>query len=275
MRSSKIAILRYIPLYAWLLFLIALFGFAILASLSTTREIFSNTLLSGGLKWSNYSSLFKNQEMARYFFNSTFYTVAACVGIVIIAAPAAYIVGRVNFFGKKLVNMMFISAMSIPGMLIAIPIFTLFTQLNLTGSVATLVLIYIATSVPYGVFLLSGFFSSIPRELEEAAAVDGCGTIRTFIKVIMPMAQPGIITLTIFNFMSIWNEYFYALIFANNPKTYTLALALQFIVQGFTNTGNYAGIFAAAMIVFLPTFILYIFISKKIVAGITVGAVKG
>lgn len=275
MRQSKVAILRYVPLYMWLIFLIFLFGFAILASLSTTRDIFSNTLLSTGFNWSNYTNLFIDQEMGRYFLNSVIYTVTACAGIVVVAAPAAYILGRVEFFGKRLVNMMFLSAMSIPGLLIAIPIFILFIQLHLTGSISTLVVVYIVTGVPYGVFLLTGFFSSIPRELEEAAAMDGCGPIKAFIRVVMPVAQPGIVTLTIFNFMSIWNEYFYALIFGNDPATKTLALALQNIVQGFTNSGDYAGIFAAAMVVFLPTFILYIFVSKKIIAGITIGAVKG
>lgn len=267
--------LRYIPLYAWLLFTVVLFGYAILASLSTTREIFSNTLFSSGVHFSNYISLFKDQHMARYFINSVMYTSVACIGIVIVASPAAYILGRVEFRGKKLVNLMFLSALSIPSLLIAIPLFSLFVELKLTGSIFTLILIYIFTNVPFGVFLLSGFFGSIPKELEESAAIDGCGPIKAFLKIIIPIAQPGLITLSIFNFIGIWNDYFYALIFANDPKRHTIALALQSIVQGFTNSGNYSGIFAASMIVFIPTFILYVLVSKKIVAGITVGSVKG
>lgn len=267
--------LRYVPLYMWLLFSIVLFGYAILASLSTTREIFTNKLLSSGIHFSNYTELFKSTDMGLYFMNSVIYTVAACIGIVIVAAPAAYILGRVEFRGKRLVNMMFLSAISIPGLLISIPLFALFVQLKLTGSILTLILIYIFTNVPFGVFLLTGFFSSIPKELEESAAMDGCGPIKAFVRIVLPIAQPGLITLSIFNFLGIWNDYFYALIFANDPARRTLALALQSIVQGFTNTGDYAGIFAASMVVFLPTFILYIFVSQKIVAGITVGSVKG
>lgn len=265
----------YILLFVWLLFTIVLFGWAVLASLSTTREIFTNSLLHSGIHFTNYIDLFKNQNMLRYFMNSVIYTVAACIGIVVVAAPAAYILGRVEFKGRKLMNTMFLSALSIPGILITIPLFSLFVQLKLTGSIFTLILIYIFTSVPFGVFLLTGFFSSIPKEFEESAAIDGCGPIKAFIQIVLPIAQPGLITLSIFNFLSVWNEYFYALIFANDPKTRTLALALQSIVYGFSNTGNYAGIFAACMIVFLPTFILYLFLSKKIVAGITVGSVKG
>ncbi|WP_054023925.1 carbohydrate ABC transporter permease [Bacillus sp. FJAT-28004] len=267
--------IRYVPLYLWLLFTIVLFGFAILASLSTTRGIFTNSLFESGIHFSNYIDLFKTQKMGRYFLNSVIYTVSACVGVLVFAAPAAYILGRVTFIGKKVVNMMFLSAISIPGLLISIPLFSLFVELKLTGSIITLVLIYIFTNIPFSVFLLTGFFASIPKELEESAAVDGCGPIQTFIKIILPVAQPGLITVSIFNFMSIWNEYLYALIFAGDPKYHTLALALQSIVLGFTNTGNYSGIFAASIIVFLPTFILYLFISKRIVAGITVGSVKG
>ncbi|SEO89868.1 carbohydrate ABC transporter permease [Paenibacillus sp. OV219] len=267
--------IRYIPLYAWLLFSIVLFGYAFLASFSTTRDIFTNKLLSTGFHFSNYTNLFKTTDMGRYFTNSVIYTVVSCLGIIVVAAPAAYILGRVEFRGKRIVNMMFLSALSIPGLLISIPLFALFVQLKLTGSIFTLIFIYIFTNVPFSVFLLVGFFSSIPKELEESAAMDGCGPIKAFIRIIMPMASPGIITLSIFNFLGIWNEYFYALIFANSPERKPLSLALQSIVQGFTNTGDYAGIFAASMIVFLPTFILYILVSKKIVAGITVGAVKG
>ncbi|MDQ8735142.1 carbohydrate ABC transporter permease [Paenibacillus sp. LHD-38] len=267
--------IRYVPLYLWLLFTIVLFGFAILASLSTTRGIFTHSLFESGIHFSNYIDLFKIQKMGRYFLNSLIYTVTACVGVLVIAAPAAYILGRVQFRGRKVVNMMFLSAMSIPSLLISIPLFTLFIELKLTGSILTLILIYTFTNIPFAVFLLTGFFSSIPKELEESAAVDGCGPIKAFIKIVLPVAQPGLITVSIFNFMSIWNDYLYALIFVGDPKNQTLALALRSIVVGFTNTGNYSGIFAASMVVFLPTFILYLFISKRIVAGITVGAVKG
>ncbi|WP_405174568.1 carbohydrate ABC transporter permease [Paenibacillus sp. FSL H8-0261] len=268
-------IIRYVPLVVWLIFTIIIFGYAFLASLSTTREIFTNKLLASGFHFSNYTRLFEETKIGLYFLNSLVYTVTSCVGIIVVAAPAAYILGRIQFRGKRLVNLMFISALSVPGLLISIPLFSLFYSLNLTGSTFTLIFVYIFTNVPFAVFLLTGFFASIPKELEESAAIDGCGPIKAFIKIILPMAQAGILTLTIFNVMGIWNEYFYALIFANNPDRHPIALALQSIVVGYTNTGNYSGIFAASLLVFLPTFILYLLVSRKIVAGITIGSVKG
>ncbi|MDH6369362.1 N-acetylglucosamine transport system permease protein [Paenibacillus sp. PastF-3] len=268
-------IIRYIPLVVWLIFTVIIFGYAFLASLSTTREIFTNKLLASGFHFSNYTRLFEETKIGLYFLNSLVYTVTSCVGIIVVAAPAAYILGRIQFRGKRLVDLMFISALSVPGLLISIPLFSLFYSLNLTGSTFTLIFVYIFTNVPFAVFLLTGFFASIPKELEESAAIDGCGPIKAFIKIILPMAQAGILTLTIFNVMGIWNEYFYALIFANNPDRHPIALALQSIVVGYTNTGNYSGIFAASLLVFLPTFILYLLVSRKIVAGITIGSVKG
>ncbi|MBM7568808.1 carbohydrate ABC transporter permease [Paenibacillus sacheonensis] len=265
----------YIPLYAWLIFTIILFGWVILASLSTTRDIFTNSLLGSGIHWSNYSGLFKDQGMGRYFANSVVYTVVSCIGIIAVAAPAAYILGRARFRGRALASTMFMSALAIPSILITIPLFSVFVALKLTGSVVTLVIVYICTNVPFGVFFLTGFFSSIPKEFEESAAMDGCGPIRTFVSIILPVAQPGIVTLSIFNFLGVWNEYFYALIFANDSSARTLALSLQSIVYGFANTGNYGGIFAACMVVFLPSFAVYLFVSKRIIAGLTVGAVKG
>lgn len=266
---------KYSFLVGWLVFLVIMFGWALLASLSTTREIFTNTLLKSGVQFKTYIDLFENQSFGSYFVNSLIYTVTACVGVILVAAPAAYILGRVPFRGRSLINSAFLTALSIPGVLIMIPLFSLFVQLKLTGSIFTLILVYIGTGVPFAIFLLTGFFASIPKELEEAAYIDGCGVIRTFAQIVLPVAQAGLITLSIFTFLGVWNDYFYALIFANNPDTRTIALAMQAIVYGFSNSGNYAGIFATCIIVFLPTFILYIFLSGKIISGITVGSVKG
>ncbi|AZN41877.1 carbohydrate ABC transporter permease [Paenibacillus albus] len=274
--KKKIQLLpAYVPLYAWLIFSVILFGWVILASLSSTRDIFTNSLLKSGVHFSNYVNLFKEQEIGRYFSNSVIYTVTACIGIILVAAPAAYILGRASFRGRGLANTMFMSALAIPSILISIPLFSIFVELKLTGSILTLILVYICTNVPFAVFFLTGFFSSVPKEFEESAAIDGCGPIRAFVLIILPVAQPGIVTLSIFNFLGVWNEYFFALIFSNDANSRTLALSLQSIVYGYANTGNYGGIFAACMIIFLPSFIVYLFVSKQIIAGLTVGAVKG
>ena len=120
-----------------------------------------------------------------------------------------------------------------------------------------------------------GFFASLPSAIEEAATADGCSQGRILWQIYMPMAQPGIITVTIFNFMNIWNDYFISLVFGNKQELRSLSVGLQAIIESMTYTGDWAGLFAAVMIVFLPTLFLYIFLSDKIIAGVTGGAVKG
>jgi N-acetylglucosamine transport system permease protein len=137
-----------------------------------------------------------------------------------------------------------------------------------------LILIYVGTSIPFTVFFLTGFFSTLPKELEEAAIMDGCTDVQVFWKVMLPLAQPGLVTVTIFNFVNLWNEYFWALVFVNAPDMRTLSLGLEALLQSMRYTGDWAGLFASVMIVVVPTLLLYIFLSHKIVAGITAGAVK-
>lgn len=160
--------------------------------------------------------------------------------------------------------------------MLIIPIYCWFVQAGMVGKLSTLVILYTTLNVPYTVYFLTAFFSTIPSALSEAAQIDGCTQTRALWKIMIPMASPGIITVTIFNFMNTWNEYFMALIFANgNDRIRTLSMGLQSMITAMTYTGNWAGLFAAVMMVFLPTFILYLFLSDKIVAGITGGAVKG
>lgn len=264
----------YILLFLWLIFTIILIGWIVIASLSTTKEIFSNDLLSSGLHFENYQKVIEKQKLGTYFFNSIIYSFSSCFGIIVISAPAAYVMGRFVFKGRKFINNVFVMCMSIPIIMIVLPLFQMATQMQITGSRITLIILYIGTNVPFSVFFLTGFFISLPAALEEAATIDGCGPVKTFWKVMFPLAQPGIITLTVFNFITIWNEYFMALIFANKAKLRTVSIGLQVIVQSMRSTGDWATLFAGVVVVFLPTFILYLFLSNMIIAGISGGAVK-
>lgn len=267
-------LVRYLPLVLWLVFTVAMIGWIFLASLSTTSEIYNDSLLSSGLHFENYANVMQKHKLGTYFLNSIIYCVVGCTGVVLIAAPAAYVLSRIKFKGKVFVNNIFVIGMSIPQVMLIMPLFKMATSLNLIGSRWTLMILYICVNVPFGVFFLSGFFMSLPKALEEAAEIDGCTPSKAFWKIMFPLAQPGIVTLTIFNFITIWNEYFMALIFANKTELRTVSTGLQAIVQSMKYSGDWAGLFAGVIIVFLPTFLLYIFLSNKIIAGVTGGAVK-
>ena len=269
----------YLILIIWITFTFVLLGWVLLASFSTTKEIFSNKLLDSGLHFENYVKAWINSDVAGIFINSLVYSIISCTLLIIICAPAAYVLARFIFPGNKLIQTGFVSAMGVPVVMIVLPLFGIVANMGILNHVLSnavlLIFLYIGINVPYTTIFLMTFFSNLSRAFEEAAAIDGCPPTKTFWLIMLPMAQPGIITVTIFNFINIWNEYFISLIFANSDQLRPIAVGLYSMINSMKYTGDWAGMFAAVVIVFLPTFILYIFLSEKIIAGVTGGGVKG
>jgi N-acetylglucosamine transport system permease protein len=264
----------YIILGLWTLFLAYAFGWVLASSFSTTREIFTGTLLKNGINWNNYVTVLTTNHLAMYFKNSLIYCIVSCLGVLLLATPASYILSRANFRGRKIITGIFVAGMGIPAMMTMIPLFMMFTRLGLIRSFVGLLIIYICGAIPFSVFFLSGFFTSLPTELEEAAIMDGATTFQAFWIIMLPLAQGALVTLTVFNFLNFWGEYSWALIMVNNDQYRTLQIGLQTVIRSMLNQGNYAGIFSGIIIVFIPTLILYIFLAEKIVSNITAGAIK-
>jgi N-acetylglucosamine transport system permease protein len=170
---------------------------------------------------------------------------------------------------------MFAAALGIPVIMIVMPLFGIVTSVRLTNNRWVMTFLYTAMNVPFAVFYLLAFFRNLSPTYEEAAAIDGCSPIKTFWKIMLPLAQPGIVTMTVFIFIIIWNEYFMGLIFANRPAVRPVAVGLYQLISSMRYTGDWAGMFAGVVIVCLPTFILYIFLSDRIIKGVTAGAIKG
>ncbi len=259
----------------WCIFTFFVVGWIIVASFSTTKGIFSNSILLSGFHPENYVTALVKHNVYKYFLNSIIYTLCSIFGIIMISAPAAYVLSRFTFGGNKVIQNLFVTALGIPAIMIIMPLFSLITSLRLTNSRFVLVFLYVCINVPFTVFFLISFFRNLSYTFEEAAAIDGCGPMKTFWVIMLPLAQPGIITVSIFNFITVWNEYFMALIFANRMELRPVAVGLYSMIQSMRYIGDWAGMFAAVVIVFLPTFIIYIFLSEKIIAGVTGGAIKG
>ncbi len=264
----------YIVVGLWLALTVVLLGWLVLASLSTTREVLTNSPLATGPHWQNYGEVLVTHNLLGYFGNSLIYSIAGCVGTVLIGAPAAYVLSRFMFRGRKLLTNIFVLLMSIPTVMVILPLFKLSAQLQLTGSRWVLIILYIGLNVPFSVFFLSAFFADLPGSLEEAAEIDGCTKAKAFWRIMFPLAQPGIVTMCIINFINIWNEFFMAKIFSTTKSMHTVSTGLQQIVQGMMTTGNYAQLFAGVLLVVMPTFLLFIVMAKRIMAGVTGGAVK-
>lgn len=267
----------YFLLIFWCIFTFVMVGWVLLASFSTTKEIFNGTMMQfeNGFNLANYERALFSHNVAKYFGNSILYTIAACAGVILIGAPASYALARSRFVGSKFLLNLFVIGMSIPVVMIILPLYSTLSKMGLTNNRFTIIVLYICMTVPFTVFFLYSFFQSLPGDFEEAAAIDGCGPIKTFWRIMFPLAQPGIVTVLIFNFITIWNEYFLAYILIDDSKLKPVAVGLYSMVQSMKYSGDWAAMFAAVVIVFLPTFILYLFLSDKIIAGITGGGVKG
>lgn len=270
----------YLILILWILFTVLLLGWVFIASFSTTKDIYAGNVFkfTSGLHIENYIKAWTSSNVSTFFMNSLKYAAISCTMLILICAPAAYILSRFEFIANKVIQTGFVSAMGVPVVMIILPLFALIAGMDLLNNIITnqfiLIILYIGINVPYTTIFLMTFFCNLSRTYEEAAAIDGCPPTKTFWMIMLPMAQPGIITVTIFNFINIWNEYFISLIFANSDKMRPVAVGLYSMINSMKYTGDWAGMFAAVIIVFLPTFILYIFLSEKIIAGVT-GGIKG
>ncbi len=261
----------------WCLFTVVMLFWIVAASLSTSPEIMQGKALKfeTGLHFENYVRAWSANSISVFFLNSLMYAICAMVGSILISAPAAYVLARFVFKGNLVIKSSFITAMSIPQIMVVLPLFSMATRAHLSGSKILLILLYIGMQIPYTTTFLLASFSNLSRVYEEAAAIDGCSPMKTFWKIMLPLAQPGIVTVGIFNFMNVWNEYFLSLIFASSEKNMSVGPGLKSVLTSMQYTGDWGGLFAAVVIVFLPTLLLFILLSKMIIGGITNGGVKG
>ena len=193
----------------------------------------------------------------------------------VLATFAAYALSRFRFKGKAFYTCVIFITQVLPQVVIVVPVFMMLQKLGLYNTYAGVIITILATSMAFPILLMRSFFDSVPYALEEAAAIDGCGPVKTFWLIMFPLARPAVMTVTIFNFIAKWNEYFMALIFVNKSELRPVGVGLYATVQSMVVTGDWAGMFASVVIVFLPTVIIYLFLSRQIVAGVTAGGIKG
>ena len=273
--SKGFHLLGKIMILCWCAFTVAIIGWVIAASFTQTKDIFQNKLLSGGLNFKGYEIVMERYHIMDYFFNSVLYTVCACAGLIFFCAPAAFVMSKFVFRGRKAFQTLFSVSLGLPGVMILAPLYMMMVKLNLHNFRGTLIIVYLCTGIAATTVYLMGFFATVPMTVFESGLIDGCSHISAFYRLILPLAKPGIVTITIFNFIGYWNEYIWALVFSGKQAKRTLAVALQTLVTSMQTTGNYQGLFAGVVIVFIPTVIIYILLSKQIMSGATAGAVKG
>lgn len=245
----------------------------------------------------NYHRAWVDNHFSLYLWNSMKVVSISLVGILLLGSMTAYVLARFEFRGRNFIYYLFLSGLLIPMQLILIPLFFQFSTMSeiltatfapfvralglgeLTVSLhdthAGLILIYVAASLPFTVFTLTAFFRTLPGELREAAQIDGASEYRVFFSVMMPLAKPGLVTVAIFNFLGLWNEYLFGLVFLSRSELKTLPLGLASIGMQAQYKSDFGLLFAALVIVMIPTLIVYSLLQERLTRGITVGAIKG
>lgn len=225
--------------------------------------------------WSNFVSVFADQPFGRWLLNSVLVAAATTLVGVFLACTAGYAFSRFKFPGQRAGLMSFLVSQMFPGTLTLVPLYIIIVQwLGLGSSYIGLVLVYSTTAIPFCVWMLKGYFDTIPKELEESALMDGASTTTIFFRIILPLAKPAVAVTALFSFMTAWNEFILALTFIDQEEMYTAPVGLRFFVGGFAE--QQWGFFAAGSIVAaLPVVILFMFLQKFLISGLTAGAVKG
>ena len=248
----------------------------IYSSFKTDQELFFSPWAPPvELQWDNFARAWTKAHVGDYLLNTLIVVVPALLLTLIISAMAAYVLARFEFVGRRFLFYMFLSGMLFPVFLALVPLFNLVNQLKMLNTFHGLIIVYIAYSLPFTIFFLTGFFKTLPTEIEESAIMDGANPYQVFFKVMLPMAAPGLISMGIFNFLGMWNQYVLPLVLISDESKYMLSQGLAFMLFKQFYENDWSALFAALTIIMVPTLIVYITFQKQIQDCITTGALKG
>ncbi|WP_168121830.1 carbohydrate ABC transporter permease [Paenibacillus sp. HB172176] len=225
------------------------------------------------IKWSNYVDLFKQQPFHLYLFNSVYIAVVVTLGVCLFGALAGYAFAKLDFRYKNFIFLFLLSSMMIPTEVTTIPLYIAFGKIGMVDTHLPLILPpMLGAAGIFGVFLMRQFFITIPNDLVEAAKIDGCSPIGTFLRIMFPLAAPAIATLSIITFLQTWNEFFEPLVYLNSSKLFTIPLALSL----FSDDGGTKGhlIMAASVVATLPLLTVFFFAQRKFIEGVAMTGIK-
>ena len=280
--SEKI-VFEFLSLFAIIFFaLIILFPFYIMfvTSFKTQTALLINPIdLSIDFSknifeiFKSYFVIFKTYDFGRYILTSSYVSIGTVLITLLFAVPAAYAVARLNFFGKTFLSTSILIIYMFPAIVLVIPLYTVFSQLGLRNSAEGLLIVYTATTLPVAIYMLQGYFKSIPKEIEEAGLIDGQNWFGIIIKIIIPLSLPAIASVSLYVFMIAWNEFLFSLMFLDNPKIFTLSRAINHLTGDAETPRQY--LMAGSVVVTLPILLIFVYFEKYLVSGLTAGSVKG
>ncbi len=242
-------------------------------ALRPTREIFKNPVgLPTSPSLDSFVKAWQEASFNIYFFNSLVITVASVFLATAVASLAGYMLGRYRFTGSQLLSAYFLAGLMLPFRLAIVPLFLLLNDMGLIDNRLGLILVYAATGIPFSIFILSTFFRQLPRELSEAARIDGAGELTIFARVMLPLVRPALATVVVFQFVPLWNDFFFPLVLLRSTSKWTLPVGMTRFFGEFQ--ADWSTLFAGLIITTLPLILLFLLATKQIIAGLTAGINK-
>jgi len=244
----------------------------VISSLKTNEEFLMNQMsLPKTPAWDNYARAFYKANVGQYFFNSCFVLVMSTVFLLVFIVPTSYALARFRFWGSRAVEMIFMTCIFVQAAYIMVPLYVQMFRFRMIDNRLGLSIVYAVLNFPFCVFLLCGYMRSIPKSYAEAAYIDGCGNWTILLRIIVPLARSGIATVTMLAAMSFWNEYPLALVVLRSPAIKTLPVGLAHLYQVQKRATDFGALFAALVIVLVPTVLIYLAGQKSLLKGIGAG----
>lgn len=254
------------------------FYWALISALKTEAELITPpaTLWPQNITFQNFQAVFQNDKFLRGLLNSTVVAICVVALALVIGSFAAYALGRIPFRGKRLTLYLILSMTLFPQIAVLPGLFVVVNQLGMYGSITSLIFSYLIFTLPFTTWVMTSFFRTLPAELEQAAFVDGATPFQTFRMILLPLTAPALVTTGLLAFIAAWNEYLFALTFTlSNPSADTITVAIAKFTGVIARNEPFGEIMAASVVVTVPLIILVVIFQRRIVAGLTAGAVKG
>ena len=272
--SNFYFIFKWVIIISFVFYAVFPFLWLVLASLKTNAELLDNPFtLPEVFQFKNYSNAIQEAGLGRLIINSLVISTSATFLNILFSSMCAFAIARHTFWGNNVLFLMISAGILVPLNALIIPYFAIINFLNLYDTRIGLIIVYCAVGLPVSTFILTEFFKSIPKEIEEASYLDGCNFAARYFKIMLPLALPGLATAGTFQFILCWNEFIYAMLLTSSTDIRTI----QFGISYFTNQffSDYVGMFAAVVVSIIPSITVFILFQEKVINGLTAGSVKG
>jgi N-acetylglucosamine transport system permease protein len=262
-------------LVLWAILVVLPLLWALLTAFKSDQEIFTSPWgLPAQWRFDNFARAWTEGNIGTYFINSLIVVVCATVLVMLFGAMTAYVIARYTFPGRDVLYYAFVAGMAFPIFLALVPLFFVVRNLGLIGTYPGLILVYVAYALPFTVFFLVGFFRTLPVSLIEAALLDGCSHAGVFFRIMLPLARPGIISVGIFNFLGLWNQFILPLVLMPDKSKYVLSQGLAVLAANQGYRSDWSALFAGLVIAILPVLVVYVAFQRRIQEGLAFGGFK-